>query len=233
MNSTTSDRLVPFALAVPFTATITGFFNLSESLSIPVGLAAGAGWGVALGLIMTLIREKRVLGAWVEDAFVFLATLAAAFAACGGLMALLMLNGALDSSSLTGETLEATFLPTIPYYIAANGVLELLLIPGLLVLGWRAGRRRLLIVLAAGLYFVLRVWTYVAFRPARLGFADADNTAVPLTATERHQAYVDLKLDDPRWILLLVIFVFFFLAARLPRLSESTARRAISRATSG
>jgi hypothetical protein len=219
--TTTKDRLAPFALAVPFTATITGFFNLSESLSIPLGLAAGTAWGIVLGLVATLIRRKETLGAQVEDAFVFLGTLAVAFAACGGLMALLMLNGALNSSSLTGETLEQTFLPTIPYYIVANSVLELVIIPGLLFLGWRAGRRRILLVAAAALYFALRVWTYLAYRPARLGFADADNTALPLTAGERQQAYVDLKLDDPRWILLLAIFVIFYLAARLPTTSRT------------
>lgn len=216
--TSTRDRLAPFFVAVPFTAVITGLFNLSESLSMPLGLVIGAGWGMLLGLVATWLRTKATLGAWLEDSFVFLGTVAVAFAACGGLMAILMLNGSLDSSSLTGETLEATFLPTIPYYIVANGALELLIIPGLVFLGWRAGRRRVLSIVAAVLYFALRVWTYVGFVPNRLGFAESDHTDVRLTAAERHQAYADLQLDDPRWILLLVIFAVFFLAASLPRL---------------
>ena len=62
-----------------------------------------------------------------------------------------MLAGALESSTLTGETLLKLFLPTIPFYIVANGALELLIIPGLLFIGWRAGKRRILIVGAAAL----------------------------------------------------------------------------------
>jgi hypothetical protein len=57
------------------------------------------------------------------------------------------------------------FLPTTPYFIAANSVRELVLIPGLLVLGWCPGRRRILIVFATTLYFALRVWTYLAYDP--------------------------------------------------------------------
>jgi hypothetical protein len=217
----------PFLLAVSFTATITGLFNLSDSLPIPVAVIAGAAWGVVVGLTATWLRSKPTAGAWVEDSLVFVGVFAVAFAGCGGVMALLVLNGALSSSSLTGETLEAMFLPMIPFYIAANAPLELLIIPGLLVLGWRAGNRRILIVVAAALYFALRVWTYLAYRPARLGFAESGHTAAPMTAAERHQAYLELKVDDPRWILLLLILALFIAAASFPRHREVKAPAAI------
>jgi hypothetical protein len=220
----TQERLRPFLLAVPFTTVVTGLFNLSDPLSVPLGLLAGAGWGVALGLALTWIGRKEVVAAWLEDALVVAGITAVAFAACGGLMALLMLAGALESPSLTGETLLALFLPTIPYYIVANSALELLIVPGLLYLGWRAGRRRILIVAAAGLYFLLRVWTYLTFVPSRLGFAEEAHTAEPLTAAEREQAHQELMVDDPRWILLLVIFGILVLAAHLPRLRERPGR---------
>lgn len=215
-----SPAVTPFLLAVPFTATITGAFNLSEVLPIPVAVAVGAGWGIALGIGSTWLTSKPRGAAWVEDSLVFLGTIALAFAACGGVMALLMLEGALGSSSLTGETLEEMFLPMIPYYIAVNAPLELLIMPALIYLGWRAGKRRMLIVAGVALYFALRVWTYVAFVPARLGFAESGHTADPMTAAERHQAYLDLKVDDPRWILVLVIFAIFVAAASFPRLRE-------------
>jgi hypothetical protein len=220
----TQERLRPFLLAVPFTTVVTGLFNLSEPLSVPLGLLAGAGWGVALGLALTWIGRKEAVAAWLEDVLVVAGITAVAFAACGGLMALLMLAGALESPSLTGETLLELFLPTIPYYIVANSALELLIVPALLYLGWRAGRRRILIVAAAGLYFLLRVWTYVAFVPGRLGFADEVHTDEPLTAAERAQAHQELMVDDPRWILLLVIFGILVLAAHLPRLRERPGR---------
>jgi hypothetical protein len=193
-----------------------------------LGLLAGAGWGVALGLLLTWIGRKETPAAWLEDALVVAAITVVAFAACGGLMALLMLAGALDSPSLTGETLLELFLPTIPFYIVANSALELLIVPGLLYVGWRAGRRRILIVAAGGLYFALRVWTYLAFVPARLGFAEEAHQNVPLTAAERQQAYRELMVDDPRWILLLAIFGLLLLAAHLPRLRETQGRAAVS-----
>ena len=84
-------------LAVPFTAIVTGLFNLSDSLSVP-GELVGAAWGVALGLIVGLIRRNDVVAAWFEDVLVVLGATAVAFAASGGVMALLMLAGALESS---------------------------------------------------------------------------------------------------------------------------------------
>jgi hypothetical protein len=217
-EKSTKDWLQPFFLAVPFTAIVTGLFNLSDSLSVPGGLLVGAGWGVVLGLIVGLFRKSDVVAAWFEDGLVVLGATAVAFAAAGGVMALIMLAGALESSTLTGETLLKLFLPTIPFYIVANAALELLIIPGLLFIGWRAGKRRILIVAAAALYFLLRVWTYLAFVPARMGFAEAGHTSTPLTEAERQQAYTELMVDDPRWIVLLVIFGILVLAMHLPRL---------------
>jgi len=212
--------VTPFLLAVPFTATVTGLFNLSDFLSVPVAVAAGAGWGILLGVAAGWLRTKPKAAAWVEDSLVFLGATALAFAGCGGVMALLMLNGALSSSSLTGETLEAMFVPMIPYYIAANAPLEILIMPGLIYLGWRAGNRRTLIIAGAALYFALRVWTYLAYVPARLGFADSGHTTALLTPAERQQASIELKVDDPRWILVLLIFAIFLAAAAYPRFRE-------------
>lgn len=218
-----SPTLAPFLLVVPFTATITGAFNLSEALPLAIAVAVGGGWGILVGIAATWLRSKPKAAAWVEDSLVFVGTVALAFAACGGVMALLMLNGALSSSSLTGETLEAMFVPMIPYYIAANAPLEMVIMPALLVLGWRAGKRRVLIVAGAAMYFGLRVWTYIAFVPARLGFAESGHTTDPMTTSERHQAYLDLKVDDPRWILVLAILAIFIAAASFPRAREVSA----------
>ncbi|ADD42804.1 hypothetical protein [Stackebrandtia nassauensis] len=222
----TQQRLQPFYLAVPFTAVITGLFNLSETLPAPLALLAGAAWGIVLGLIATWLNTKATLSAWLEDGFVYLGIVGFAFAGCGGLMAILMLDGALGASSLTAEALEALFLPSIPYYIVVNSALELLVIPGLLYFGWRAGKRRVLILAAAGLYFAMRVWTYLAFVPARMGWAEAEHSGEALSAAERRQAASDLMVDDPRWILLLVMLAILLVAAYLPRVRERKTRTA-------
>jgi hypothetical protein len=212
--------LVPLAAVIVFTTVVTGWFNLSEAVPTPLALLLGAGWGAALGAFGLWIRSKARLGAWVEDGLVSLGAAGFAFAGCGGLMAILLLSGAMDSSSLTGETLESTFLPSIPYYIVVNSILELFVVPLVIVLSWRPGLRRGLVLAAAGLYFLMRVWTYLAFVPRRLGWAESDHTAEVLTPAEHRQAAEDLMLDDPRWILLLAMFAILVVAAHLSRVRE-------------
>ncbi|HZE39422.1 MAG TPA: hypothetical protein VE172_11490 [Stackebrandtia sp.] len=217
---TTRKRLQPFYLAVPFTAIITGWFNLSDSLPVPVAVLAGAGWGVVLGLLAMWANNKPLLAAWIEDALVYLCVIGLAFAGCGGLMAIVMLDGALGSSSLSGEALKELFMPTIPYYIIVNGLLEMVIVPALLFFGWRKGRRRVLILVTAALYFGMRVWTYLTFVPSRLKWADSNHATTALTAAERKQASTDLMVDDPRWILLLGMLAVLLVAAYLSRVRE-------------
>jgi hypothetical protein len=214
--------LLPFCLSVSFTVAIQTL-GLSEFLPVPLALLAAAGWGVAIGLIAIRIRNKVTLSAWLEDALVVLGAVAMAFFAFGGLAGVLLLSSALKSSSLSGETLVLMFLPSIPLAIMANAPVELLVVPVLLILGWRAGTRRILIVAAAALYFVHRVWTYLVFASDRLDFAETEKSTTPLTAAERQQFYTDLHLDDPRWILNLAIFAFFLLAAHFSRVRELKA----------
>jgi hypothetical protein len=208
--------LPPFLVVVPFTAVITGGFNLSEVLPAPVALIAGAGWGVALGLLVAWLRRYASLRAALEDVSVAAGVVAVAFAGCGGLAMLLLLNGALSAETLTGEALREMFLPAIPYYVVTNAMLELLIMPMMLYLGWRAGRRKIVIVVAAAIYFVMRVWTYLVFVPQRLGWAEGAGATEVLTTGERRQAAVDLMLDDPRWIVLLVILALLLIAMHLP-----------------
>jgi hypothetical protein len=216
----TRDWLVPTVLVVLFTALITGWFNLSQVMPLPLAVLAGAAWGVLLSWAASRLSRHPTMGAWLEDVFVSLGTVGFAFAGCGGLMAILLLDGALDSSSVTGETLESTFLPAIPYYIIVNSILEILIIPGVIAVSWRPGPRRVLILAGAALYFAMRVWTYLAFVPARLSWADEDHAAQVLTAVERRQAVQDLMLNDPRWALLLVMMAIFLVAAHLSRVRE-------------
>jgi hypothetical protein len=212
----TIDRAVPYGLAAAFTVVVQGL-SLAEFLPVPVALLAGAAWAGMIGLIASRVRRKPTVSAWVEDGLVALGTTTMALFAFGGAIGLMMMSTALDSSSVTGETMVLMFLPSIPIAIAANVPTELFVIPGLLILAWRTGFRRVLIVVAAGLYFVLRVWTYFVFASDRLDFADAERSTTPLTAAERDQFAAAFHVDDPRWILNLLIFAVFLAAAFLSR----------------
>jgi hypothetical protein len=216
---------IPLVLAVSFTTVVEGL-GLAEFLPLPVALLAGAGWGAAIGLLATWVGTRARLRAWAEDALVFVGVVAMAFFAFGGATGILLYTSALDSPSLTGQTLVTMFLPSIPLAILGNVPTELFVVPGLLVLGWRKGTRRILIVGAAGLYLVHRVWTYLVFASDRLDFADTERSTEPLTAAQRQQFAADLHLDDPRWMLNLVIFALLLLAAFWSRVRESRASEA-------
>jgi hypothetical protein len=214
--------LLPFCLSVSFTVAIQTL-GLSEFLPVPLALLAAAGWGIAIGLIAIRTTNKLTLSAWLEDALVVIGAVAMAFFAFGGFVGILLLSSALKSSSLSGETLVLMFLPSIPLAIMANAPVELLVVPVLLILGWREGTRRILIVAAAALYFVHRVWTYLVFASDRLDFAETEKSTTPLTTAERQQFYADLHLDDPRWILNLAIFAVFLFAAHFSRVRQLNA----------
>ncbi|MET8042957.1 hypothetical protein ABZU25_19105 [Micromonospora sp. NPDC005215] len=213
------DHLPPFALVAVFTIVVQGL-SLMEFLPLPTALLIGAGWAVLIGLVARWIRRRRTLSAWVEDGLVALGCVTMALFAFGGAIGLLMLGTALSSSSITGETMVTMFLPSIPIAIAANVPTELVILPGLLVLGWRPGTRRVLFIGAAVLYFVHRVWTYLVFAPDRLDFAAAERSTAVLTAAEKDQFSSALHIDDPRWVLNLLIFAVFLLSAFFSRVRE-------------
>ncbi|MFG1915544.1 hypothetical protein [Micromonospora sp. NPDC048898] len=210
------DQIMPFVLAAVFTIVVQGL-SLMEFLPLPVALLIGAGWAVLIGLVARWVRRRPALSAWVEDGLVALGCVTMALFAFGGAIGLVMLGAALDSSSITGETMVTMFLPSIPIAIAANVPTELVILPGLLVLGWRPGTRRILFVAAAVVYFVHRVWTYLVFAPDRLDFAAAERSTAVLTAAEKDQFSAALHVDDPRWVLNLLTFAILLLSAFLSR----------------
>jgi hypothetical protein len=212
-------RIAPFALVAVFTVVVQGL-SLMEFLPPPIALLIGAGWAVLIGLAARWASHRPALSAWAEDGLVALGCVTMALFAFGGAIGLMMLGTALDSSSITGETMVTMFLPSIPIAIAANVPTELVIIPGLLVLGWRPGTRRILFITAAALYFVHRIWTYLVFAPDRLDFAAAERSTAVLTKAEKDQFTAALHLDDPRWILNLLIFAAFLLSAFFSRLRE-------------
>jgi hypothetical protein len=213
------DRIAPFALTMVFTVAVQGL-SLAEFLPLPIALLIGAGWAGLIGLAARWASRRPTLSAWTEDGLVALGCATMALFAFGGAIGLMMLGAALDSSSITGETMVTMFLPSIPIAIAANVPTELVIIPGLLILGWRPGTRRILFVTAAALYFVHRIWTYLVFAPDRLDFAAAERSTAALTATEKDEFSEALHVDDPRWILNLVIFAVFLLSAFFSRVRD-------------
>ena len=81
----------------------------------------------------------------------------------------------------------------LPYYLL-NTPLEWLLIPATLLLNARIPKRRTLIMIAATMFFALRVWSYLYFVPDILEW-NQGTTGQPLSADQLDQAasWVDLS----------------------------------------
>jgi hypothetical protein len=112
-------RFAPYALVAVFTVVVEGL-SLTQFLPVPVAILIGAGWAVLIGLVARWIAHRPTLSAWAEDGLVVTGCIAMALFAFGGAIGLMMLRTALDSSSVTGETLVTMFLPSIPIAIATN-----------------------------------------------------------------------------------------------------------------
>ncbi|MFD0559068.1 hypothetical protein FB566_5029 [Stackebrandtia endophytica] len=207
-----SVELLPIGLSISF-VTLTQALSLSAFLPLPVAVAAGLAWGTLIATTATWLARRPRIGGCGEDVLIAIGSTAMAVLAFGGGVGILLLNTALDSPSLTGQMLVQLFLPSIPIAILSNAPMELLVIPALLVLAWRPGRRRILVLAATVLFGAHRIWTHLVFAPDRLDFATMEQSADTLSSGEREQVLEALHLDDPRWILNLVIFAVFLLAA--------------------
>jgi hypothetical protein len=98
--------------------------------------------------------------------------------------------------------------PTVPFYITVNTVIEAFLLPLALFLNWNTEPpRRWIVVAAAVVYVVQRIWTHLVYAEGRLATG-----ASPLS-----DADVEWRTlaSDYRIILNAIVFVLFAAAAFL------------------
>ena len=112
----------------------------------------------------------------------------------------------------------------LPYYLL-NTPLEWLLIPAALLLNARIPKRRTLIMIAATMFFALRMWSYLYFIPDILDW-NQGTTGQPLSADQLDQAafWVDLswiRLGADATIALLLLGAAFIPVAS-PDVRESS-----------
>jgi len=219
----------PYLVVVPFTVLVYGLSAASSGVG-PIALAAGAtiglAWAFVVGCVAQRIGRHEQVRAKVEDALVFGGVLASAFLTCGGIMMILLMGAALNEPSTSYQTLAAMMAPTLPYFVIANNVLELIVAPAVVFVGWRPGRRRTLLVAAVAGFFVVRIWTYLVYAERR-----TETATGPLSADDV-QWYKDTLVVDYRPVLLGLILVLFLMAAFLPAHSWS-ARRTAERSVIG
>lgn len=190
-----------------------GGYTASGVRGAAVGAVTGIVWSGVLALIAWAVRRTtRLLSA--------LATIA--LVAAGAVLFFTLGAGTLEymliskASSTTPEWLATiTKGPLaeqdILFFIIFNSLLEAVLVPLAVLLNWHNPRRRRTVLVAALIFYAIRVWTYFYFAPEYFDYADITSTQ-QLVDTLRTR----LTLDYGRIALSVVAAALFFRAAVLP-----------------
>lgn len=163
-----------FAPAVAVVLVLTMLGSL-QPFGQPLVRAAG---GLILGLVIVTaaawIDRRDDRRRFVADGTLFLGALAAGGLFGTGFIFLPLLHGLL---SISPQTLPTVLQPPIGihlsiYYFIANPLMETIIIPLALLANWRTPRRRTLLIVAAVVFYGMRLWTYLYFAPIFMGLAD-------------------------------------------------------------
>ena len=123
-------------------------------------------------------------------------------------MYMLLFRSVLDEPTTTYTVLSALMRPTVPFFIVVNSLMELLIVPAALYFNWIVTPRRKGLVLAAALvYLVMRIWTYLVYAEWRLVVGTQPLTAVDV------EWFVATLATDYRLALVAVTDMLFTLAA--------------------
>jgi len=228
MKTTLWDRRGPFLVVVPATTAIgaLGATALGSVTAALLGAVAGLGWGLLLGFIAMRLTRRESRRPALANVSVFLAALGSGLLAGGALLVLLLLSAGLGAPSTTFAMIHPPFGGSFNLFIITlNSLMEWLLIPAALFLNWRIPKRRTLIVIAAVVYYAMRVWTYVYFVPNIFEFGELPPDG-PFSAevVERFRMWVNLN-----WLRFAIqdvlTYLLFLLAAFVPASATSTFRK--------
>jgi hypothetical protein len=148
---------------------------------------------------------------------VFATVLAAGLLTGSALLELLVMQAALtEAPSFFAELVRPPIGDAIvlPFYLL-NTPVEWLLVPATLLLTWRVPRQRRLVLAAAVIFVVARVWTYLWFVPQVIDWSEAP-AGVPLSPEQLDQAGLWVDLSWIRLAINLATVTLVLLAAFVP-----------------
>ena len=226
-NEKRHGRLGPFLIVVPAT-TVLGLLESALFGSVAaalVGAVVGLGWGLLLGFIATRLSRRESRRPYLANASMFVAVLASGMLSGGSLLYLMLSSAGLSAPSTSFTLVHPPFGGRFDLFIITfNTLLEWLLIPAALFLNWRIPKRRTLIVIAAVVYYAMRVWTYIYFVPIIFEFgAMQPDAPVSAEVLERFRVWVNLS-----WIrgaIDISTYLLFLLAAFFPASSDGDSRK--------
>ena len=197
MKTTLWDRRGPFLVVVPATTAIgaLGATALGSVTAALLGAVAGLGWGLLLGFIAMRLTRRESRRPALANVSVFPAALGSGLLAGGALLVLMLLSAGLGAPSTSFTIIHPPFGGSFNLFIITlNSLMEWLLIPAALFLNWHIPKRRTLIVIAAVVYYAMRVWTYIYFVPNIFEFgAIPPDGPFSAEVVERFRIWVNLS----------------------------------------
>ena len=209
-------RLAP-VLIVAVATTTMGAFAGSFAGGPVLGAAFGLAWGLALGAIATRVSRPARRRAALANGALLAASLVAGILFGFGLLDLslhsrLLAEQPQDIATLIHPPLGDVFMVGL---IALNSCLEWLLLPVLVLLNWQVPNRRTLVVVAAALYYAMRVWSYLYFVPHIFDWAELP-AGQPFSAEQLDQIRVWVGLSWVRGAVDGLMFVLLLVAMLVP-----------------
>jgi hypothetical protein len=201
---------VPYLITVPATSLVVALGATGLALGtagIIGGAALGLAWSVVLGIAVERVLRTRHGQHRLANGSVFLAIVASGVIFGGGLMYGLLMRAAAVAPA---EVLSAMMQPTIPFFIILNTPLELVVVPCAIFANWQNHTRRRLILISAASFYVLRIWSYLAYVPNRMEIASRALLPRDIEWFQRSMVV------DYRPVLVAVVFVAFTIAAFVP-----------------
>jgi len=225
-------RLSPVLIVAVATTTMGAFAGTFGGGPVLVAVF-GLAWGLALGAIATrLSRPARRRPALAKGA------LLAASLVAGILFGFGLLDLSLHSRLLAASPQDIGILIQPPLgdvfmvgLIALNSSLEWLLLPVLVLLNWQIPNRRPLVVIAAALYYAMRVWSYLYFVPRIFDWGELP-AGQPFSAAQLDQIRTWVGLSWVRGAADGLLFVLLLVAMLVPAPTVVRRRQAVQPAAS-
>jgi len=144
----------------------------------------------------------------------------------GSLLQQMLLSAGLGTSSTTFTIVHPPFGGSFSLFIITlNSLMEWLLMPVALFLNWHIPKRRTFIVIAAAVFYAMRLWSYIYFVPNIFEFGALPPDG-PFSAeiVERFRMWVNLS-----WFRFafqdVLPYLLFLLAAFVPASSSGNIRK--------
>jgi hypothetical protein len=219
-------RLSPVLIVAVATTTMGAFAGSFGGGPVLVA-AFGLAWGLALGAIATRVSRRESWRPRLANGALLAASLVAGILFGFGLLDLslhsrLLAEQPQDIGILIHPPLGDVFMVGL---IALNSSLEWLVLPVLVLLNWQIPKRRTLVVVAAGLYYAMRVWSYLYFVPRIFDWAELP-VGQPFSAEQLDQIRLWVGLSWIRGAVDGLLFVLLLVAMLVPAATVVRPRQA-------